>query len=143
MAGHRLPAGRAELTGRPGAVYAVAAAPDGSWLASGGQDGLVRIWDVANGQQRAGLTGHTDAAYAVAAAPDGSWLASGCRDRSVRIWDVASGQTRALMRLDNSVNASAWLNLGTLAIGGPAGLYLFDFLTRVNQAATQRLQDCG
>ena len=88
------PPGRngAILTGHTGEVEAVAVAPDGSWLASGGGDGTVRIWDVATGQERAVLTGHTGGVMAVAVAPDGSWLASGGGDGTVRIWDVATGQ---------------------------------------------------
>ena len=39
-------------------MRAVAIAPDGTWLASGGEDGSVRIWDPATGEQRAVLTGH-------------------------------------------------------------------------------------
>ena len=31
-------------------VMAVAVAPDGSWLASSGADGEVRIWDVTTGR---------------------------------------------------------------------------------------------
>lgn len=33
------------------------------------------------------------------------------------------------MRLDNDVHAAAWLGTSKLAVGGPAGLYLFDLLT--------------
>ncbi len=74
--------------------------------------------------------GHTGPviAVAVAVAPDGSWLASGSRDGTVRIWDAATGQARARMRVDNGINACAWVGTSGLAARGPAGLYLFDFL---------------
>ena len=116
-------------TGWPRRVaVAVAVAPDGSWLASGGDDGTVRIWDAATGQARTTMKGRTGPVGAVAVAPDGSWLASGGRDGTVRIWDAATGQARALMRVDNGINACAWVGTSGLAVGGPAGLYLFDFI---------------
>ena len=65
----------------------------------------------------------------MAVAPDGSWLASGSRDNTIRIWDAASGQAQALMRLDGSVDACAWLGNNALVLGGSAGLYLFGFLS--------------
>ena len=131
---------RSALSGHTGWVNAVAVAPDGSWLAtSGDDDGTVEVWDVATGQQRAALTGHTRLVSAVAVAPDGSWLATGSHDKTVRVWDVATRQARALMRLDNSVAASTWLSASALAVGGPAGLYLFDFLTDANPGTAQAL----
>ena len=73
-------------------MTAVAIAPDGTWLASAGDDGTVRIWDPATGQQRAALTGHAEPVKAVAIAPDGTWLASGGDDGTVRIWDPATSE---------------------------------------------------
>jgi WD40 repeat protein len=119
---------RAVPEGHAGPVWAVAVAPDGSWLASAGADEKVRIWDVATGQKRTVLTGPTSLVRAVAVAPDGSWLASAGDDRTVRIWDAATGQTRALMRVEDNLRAAAWLEASVLAAGGWAGLYLFDFL---------------
>ena len=40
---------RATLTGHEGLVHAVAAAPDGAWLATANADRTVRIWDATSG----------------------------------------------------------------------------------------------
>ena len=86
------------LSGHFSAVRAVAVAPDGTWLASGGWDQTVRIWEVATGRERAVLEDRDDAVEAVAVAPDGSWLASTGGNWTVRIWDVATGRERARLK---------------------------------------------
>ena len=115
---------RAILTGHVGLLTEVAIAPDGTWLASGGEDGTVRIWDPGTGQQRTALTGHDGAVRAVAIAPDGTWLASGGEDGTVRIWDPATGreQTAIFTGPDGAVRAVAIAPDGTwLASGGEDG----------------------
>ena len=74
---------------------------------------------------------------AVAVAPDGSWLASGSWDGEVRIWDVTTGRAQALMRVDNNICACAWLGSKALAVGGPRGLNVFDYLSATSPAAGQ------
>jgi WD40 repeat protein len=80
------------LTAHTAAVHALAIAPDGSWLASGGSDRMVRIWDPTTGQVLHSLTDHTGGVLAMAVAPDGSWLASAGHDGTIRIWDPITGQ---------------------------------------------------
>ena len=73
----------------------MAIAPDGTWLASGGEDGTSDGSGTRPpAEQRAALGGRAAAVRAVAIAPDGTWLASAGEDGSVRIWDLATGQQR-------------------------------------------------
>ncbi len=125
------------VTRRNSWVSVVAIVPDGSWLATaGGEDRSVRIWDSATGQLRVNLTGHTDSVSAVAIASDGRWLASADGEGgTVRIWDTSTWRVVAMMRLNSTVRVCAWLPLcDAIAVGGPAGLYLFDFLATTKGA---------
>jgi Flp pilus assembly protein TadB len=70
----------------------VAYSPDGTTLASGGDDRTIRTWDTHTGQQQHQLTGHTGPVWAVAYSPDGTTLASGGRGGTIRTWDTHTGQ---------------------------------------------------
>jgi WD40 repeat protein len=65
---------------------------DGRWLASGGEDPLVRLWSLDLPQpQEMRLAGHTGSITALAFGPNGQ-LISGSRDRTLRLWQVSDGQ---------------------------------------------------
>ena len=89
------PALRRTLTG-DARVKSVVIAPDGTWLATAGYNGPVRIWDAATGQQRVAFAAN-DSIMGIAIAPDGTWLATAGYDGSVRIWDAAMGQQRVTL----------------------------------------------
>lgn len=70
-------------------VLAVAASRDGRWMASGGGDGLVHLWDLgAVSDEPVVLEGHDGDVLALAFSPDGRWLASASRDDTVLVRDV-------------------------------------------------------
>ncbi len=121
---------RSILRGHHGGVRAVAIAPDSSWLATSSfRNRTVWIWDATTGRARATLTGHTGGVSALAIAPDSSWLATtGRNDQTVWIWDPRIPQAQACMRVDDDICLCAWLDNDGLAVGGRAGLYVFDFL---------------
>jgi hypothetical protein len=70
------------------AVLALAFAPDGQTLVTGGGDTLVKLWDTNTGAEKAALVGHTSRVTAVAFSPDGKTLASAGDDRTVKLWVV-------------------------------------------------------
>ena len=81
-----------EALDRRSPVSAVAFSPDGALIASGSEDHMVRVWQVATGRLMRRLEGHSSAVNAVAFSPDGSTIASAANDRTVRLWDASSGR---------------------------------------------------
>jgi WD40 repeat protein len=62
----------------------LAFSPDSRYLASGGYDRTVRIWEVASGKELRRLAGYTDGLAKVAFTPDGHLLLTVSYDGVVR-----------------------------------------------------------
>lgn len=80
-------------------VTVAAISPDGSILATGGQDATIVLWDFASGNIITVLKGSIIGVFSLVFSPDGQYLASGDLD-SVKIWAVRSGTLiRSIQRL--------------------------------------------
>jgi WD40 repeat protein len=73
-------------------VRALAASPDGSLVASGGNDHAVRLWKLEDGSLVRELTGHSRHVYSVAFHPQGEFVLSGDLAGGLKQWEVASGK---------------------------------------------------
>lgn len=81
----------------PPVVTAVRVHRDGKWLATAGDDHIVRVFSLANGQQLHRLSKHTDWVRTVDYSPSGKQLASAGNDRLVHLWDAESGEWEAAL----------------------------------------------
>jgi WD40 repeat protein len=89
----------AELTGHHSAVVSTLVfSPDGRFLASGGLDRQVMIWDVSTRARWAILTGHDDIVTSLDFSPDGKTLASAGGDHVVVLWTLDPEEARERLR---------------------------------------------
>ncbi len=86
-----------ELRGHHAQIVNLTVSPRGDWLASGGDDRTVALWDLGAVDERPEPAGHAGAVASVAFAPDGRQLISGGWDGTARVWELASGRQLAVL----------------------------------------------
>jgi hypothetical protein len=108
------------LTGHDGPVSSIDFSPDGSILASGGDDGSMILWDLQTHQQIGEpLRAHDGPVSSIDFNPDGSILASGNDGGSVILWDLQTRQQiEEPLRYGEFVNSVAFSPDGSILASG-------------------------
>ena len=89
--------------------------PDGSLLAVGDQQGLIKLWNTTTWTAEGELKGHSGSVGGVAFSPDGTTLVSGgANDDSVRVWKLSSREAIANAVQSGAVRAVSYSSDGRL-----------------------------
>ncbi len=70
-------------------VTALAMSSDGRFLASGGKDSIIKLWDMKTGTAIRTFFGHEDEISSLAFTADSRTLVSGSHDQRIRVWDIS------------------------------------------------------
>ena len=85
------------MRGHTGTVTCVGFAADGQVVASGGDEGAVRLWDAEGGQAAAIREVCVGKVRMVVVSADGRTIACGGQDGTVRLWDATTGRSVAVV----------------------------------------------
>jgi formylglycine-generating enzyme required for sulfatase activity/serine/threonine protein kinase len=109
-----------EFIGHTKPVQSVAFSPDGKYALSGGDDNILRLWDVETGLEVRYFEGHTNTVFCVDFSHDGKTVVSSARDWTIRVWNVADGKLIRRFDVKAEVRAVAFSPDGQRIISGAA-----------------------
>jgi len=110
---------KAEWSGLETAPKSLAVSDDGALAAIGEENGKIRIYDSATGQQARTLNNHTGPVTALRFTADKAKLVSVSQDKSIRVWNVADGMQVGMVEAPAPLQAVALVSEGKLiATGG-------------------------
>lgn len=120
------------LAGHLKTVRVLAFSPDGKLLASGSDDGVVKLWDAEDGSLQRSLKGYAMPVTTIAFSADSKQMLTGSEDGIAKVWDLESGKERQELQMNrpgDGVFAVAFSPDGATAVtGGHGGRTGRDFL---------------
>lgn len=114
-----------ELVGHAKDLNAVALSPDSKTVATGDQEGIVRLWSIPSGKPVTDYDDHQEEIISLAFAPKHKLLASSGRDRTIKLFDLTKKRVVSTMELDKSDAALKlqFSNDGNTLIARPESFY--------------------
>jgi len=92
-------------------VQSLAYATDSRSIATGGADGIVRVWDLSNGKEITQFKGHDGAVVSLVYSGNGKRLVSGSADTTALVWDAPVIGAMANGEIDATRADTLWADL--------------------------------
>jgi len=125
-----------DYIGHQGAVRSIAVEADRGTIVSGGDDGLVRIWDIASGAPLAPFMRHAEGpVHAVSLSSDGRWVLSAAESGAV-LWSAENGELAGEISVNGAAVSVAFSPLADRWVVGDSAGNLF-FGSPVDLSSTQ------
>jgi len=125
---------RTELRGHQGPVLSVAYAPDARTVATGSDDGVIRLWDAHTGQEKTSfsLPAQRHAISTVVFAHSGKFLGSVDGTGAMHVWDITTGKEGPELPPHSGSSRRMAISPDdeTLAIGSSQNVELWDLKSR-------------
>jgi serine/threonine protein kinase len=124
--------------GNAGPLWSMAVSHDGQYLATGTDDGTVRLWDIAGERVLWTLNAHKTPVWALAISPLGDYLVTGSDDGLTKVWDLKTQKEILGFPKIGGVRALAFDPTGkrVLAGGRDGTVTLWDVATGVEKYKT-------
>ncbi|KAJ5195464.1 uncharacterized protein N7498_008902 [Penicillium cinerascens] len=114
------------LEGHSKRVNSVIFSHDSKLLASGSDDGMIKVWNADSGECLQTFEGHNDSVNSVTFSNDSRLLASASVDQTIKVWETSNGECLQTLK-----GHSEWVNFVTFShdsklLASASGIYAYD-----------------
>ena len=103
------------------------------YIASGGQDTTIKIWDIEKKDLINTLEGHTSMIWTIGELK-GNKLISGADDRQSKIWDLKTKKYEDFCKTNNHISGIAILDNNKVIIASGKNIFLYDLKTKEQES---------
>lgn len=116
-----------------GQVNDISVAAKGKRAVSGGDDLVVRVWDLESGKGLQSFPGHKTKVLSVSAGPEGEYMVSGDQSGIIKVWDLENGDHSEIKAHSGGVRTLEFYCLGHAIVSGGS-----DRTVRISEIHTGR-----
>ena len=102
-------------------------------VASGGQDGTIKIWDINKKQLISTLTGHTSMIWEICEL-EGNKIISASDDNKSKIWDLNTKKSEDLCKSNRHISSIAVLKNNKVVLASGKNIFLYDLKTKEQES---------